>query len=115
MRYLNSYLNLFSFQAGSLCRSPSTHQHPESPVTPVGSDPSPPVSQHNSANLNGATPPTNLLLQAQHDNGAKPRTTNLHYAKKSTFDFDRTYTEMDRSVGPVVSFEAKTLPANRKV
>jgi hypothetical protein len=114
MRYLNSYLNLFSFQAGSPCRSPNSHEHPESPVTHVGSEPSPPV-QLNNTNLNGATPPTNLLQQAQPHNGAKPRSTNLTYAKKSTFDFGRTYTEMDRSVGPVVNSEAETLPANRKV
>jgi hypothetical protein len=107
----------FSFQAGSPGPSLNSHQQPE-PQSPVGasSGPPPPVPRHNYANLNGAAPPTSLQQPAaQHHNGARPRTTNPLYAQKSAFDFDRTYSEMDRTVGPVISYEAETLRADTKV
>ena len=102
-----------------------SHQEPE-PQSPVGSG-QPPVPRHNYANINNSGPQTSNSQQQQqqhhngpsqqqqHHNGARPRTTNPLYAQKPAFDFDRTYSEMDRTVGPVVSYEAETLRADTKV
>jgi hypothetical protein len=124
------YINSTSpfYQDGSPVPAIMSHQEPE-PQSRVGGGGAhplpPPVPRHNYANVNSSVAPTasssstnggpSQQQQQQHHNGARPRPTNPLYGQKSGFDFDRTYSEMDRTVGPVVTYEAETLRADTKV